>query len=285
MSEITKDEAQQLILNTFNEFSRLLRHNKNNRPMPFHAVSLLSNVEDLERILAMDRFRNELFDGLSTESYDFLLRECSVLADIYSLSTKNKLRGKRIGDRLDAITGAAPRISERNNINYLNTLSPNALLKMLGEYGNPEARTVPTLRNANLAEARYIHETFTEVSLSNTLNAMLRNAADAPGGGGVIPGPLPMMGTGEAFLGTIQVTIFRRRGSERIDGWILKTMQQTDKINPAGWPQYSLQLVDNKNIAERILLHHPDFLLRIISGVQPSGLKLFKENLINILGF
>ena len=55
----------------------------------------------MERILANPGLSNELFNGLDAESYNYLLRQCNELADLYDLPTKRRLKGavilKKVG--------------------------------------------------------------------------------------------------------------------------------------------------------------------------------------------
>ena len=94
MSAVSVLEAQELIMDTFKEYSKALKQNKDNPSTPFFYSR--NDLADLEGILANPRFPNELFDGLDAESYNYLLRQCSELADLYNLPNKRRLKGSLV---------------------------------------------------------------------------------------------------------------------------------------------------------------------------------------------
>lgn len=89
MADETYNEIQNLIINTFNEYKDLLKRNRNGEPFLFPLNT--SAIPEWERVLRNRGLRNELFDGLSPEGYKYIINQCVELADIYNLSTKNRL--------------------------------------------------------------------------------------------------------------------------------------------------------------------------------------------------
>ncbi|MCL2381778.1 MAG: hypothetical protein FWC64_09350 [Treponema sp.] len=143
MSTLNKADARGLIEGTFNEFTRFLERNAGllrDRRTPFTLTSLLWDLGDWKDTGRAD-IRDYLFRDLSADGYNYLLRQCSELADIYQLSTRDRLRGasvenaveerrqgrlaaarnnrrrRRAGNELDAITGAARRAPGNSEIN------------------------------------------------------------------------------------------------------------------------------------------------------------------------
>ena len=90
MPAVSVLEAQELIMDTYNAYSKSLRLNKDNPSTPFFYAR--NGLADLERILANPGLSNELFNGLDAESYNYLLRQCNELADLYALPTKRRLK-------------------------------------------------------------------------------------------------------------------------------------------------------------------------------------------------
>jgi murein DD-endopeptidase MepM/ murein hydrolase activator NlpD len=109
MADETYNEIQNLIINTFNEYKDLLKRNRNGEPFLFPLNT--SAIPEWERVLRNRGLRNELFDGLSPEGYKYIIDQCVELADIYNLSTKNRLMRMRIKD-VNAIPWPEPGFSE-----------------------------------------------------------------------------------------------------------------------------------------------------------------------------
>jgi len=88
---ISVTEAQKLMFATFNEFKKILSLNRQNSSGPFHL--LIHTLPEWEEILARPALPSELFEELDTESYNYLLGKCYELADLYHLSTRDRLAG------------------------------------------------------------------------------------------------------------------------------------------------------------------------------------------------
>ena len=114
-SVISIVEAQRLILRTYNEFLNLLREHRHVESG--FAGSVVMQLPEIERILGTPGFERELFEGLGSEGHKDLLLQCSELADIYELSTRDRLAGASVGNELDAITGAARRVPGNSETN------------------------------------------------------------------------------------------------------------------------------------------------------------------------
>ncbi|MCL2382483.1 MAG: hypothetical protein FWC64_13005 [Treponema sp.] len=97
---IQPNEARDLIEQTFNEFTRFLERNvgllRDSRT-PYTLTSLLWDLGDWKDT-ARPEIRDYLFKDLSAEGYNYLLEQCFELADIYQLSTRDKLAGARVED-------------------------------------------------------------------------------------------------------------------------------------------------------------------------------------------
>jgi hypothetical protein len=95
MPEISKVDARELIQQTFNAFSGFLERNEHKlRGRQFDNVSFfLSNFTDWRRIVGRADIMNDLFRNLDAESYNYLLQQCFELADLYRLSTRDRLVG------------------------------------------------------------------------------------------------------------------------------------------------------------------------------------------------
>jgi len=92
------DETQDLIINTFKEFRMVLRDMlkcQKTHPIVL-SVNILPPFLEWERVLNNSSLRNELFQELDEEGYNYLLDKCSELANLYNLSTKNRLMGRGV---------------------------------------------------------------------------------------------------------------------------------------------------------------------------------------------
>ena len=93
MYTINTAQAEELIMATYREFSDLLVRNRQNRSrLPPPMVANLDNSADFVRILGSKDLKSQLFGGLSADGYNYLLKKCGELANIYDLSTKARLR-------------------------------------------------------------------------------------------------------------------------------------------------------------------------------------------------
>ena len=115
---IPTNEARELIERTFDEYTRFLQRNlrlTRDRRTPFTLTSLLWDLGDWQNTARAD-IRNYLFRGLSADGYNYLLRQCSELADIYRLSTRGRLAGANVENQ--ETSGIEP-MSIQLAINYL----------------------------------------------------------------------------------------------------------------------------------------------------------------------
>lgn len=184
---------------------------------------------------------------------------------------------------VDAISGTAPMLTPQE-IAELHP-SPETLLKQLGTFGNPYKLEGPTITGTG-SPPRYVPKKFIDVAMSATLYYMGQMAEDAPGGGGIIPGPLPVLSTGAGFEGTIELTTLRPRSSETLTNWTLRIMRPSGQYTPGtGWPKYELKEESRKEVAEAIIKNYPDLMKRAIKESEPSCWQKFKETVFRILGF
>jgi len=154
MPEISKVDARELIQQTFNAFSGFLERNEHKlRGRRFDNVSFfLSNFTDWRRIVGRTDIMNDLFRNLDAESYNYLLQQCYELADLYRLSTRDRLVGARVGEEVRGapiwlIHGAFNSIPVAGNHWGDDTAGVRAHIKKLfgHEYYEPEWNGRPTV--------------------------------------------------------------------------------------------------------------------------------------------
>ena len=98
MSTISKDEARNLIEQTFADFISFLRRNKkafSNPSMPYAFRALIMDLPEWASAENPDDM-DYLFEDLSAESYNYLLEQCFKLANGYRLSTRDRLAGATV---------------------------------------------------------------------------------------------------------------------------------------------------------------------------------------------
>jgi len=102
MPGITDKAARGLITETFEEFAVFLKRNVGlmNRSVPTVLSIVLGDVLDWENIVKRNDVLDDLFNGLSAESYNYLLRQCHEMAELYELSTRGRLAGARVAVRV-----------------------------------------------------------------------------------------------------------------------------------------------------------------------------------------
>ena len=178
------------------------------------------------------------------------------------------------------------RSDDMANTGLFNTLSINpndieSMLNLLGYYDDPQAKDGPYMSTGVLTH--YEKKIITSVSLCALSSSMGKYAETAASGGGVMPGPIPMMATGEAFSGTLELTLYRRKGSNSIDGWTLTVMRSDSQNNNSigVFQGFSMQYVERRSEAESILRMNPYLLEKGLTNIKASKFQQFTESLFN----
>jgi hypothetical protein len=177
MAIISIFDAQRLIYKTLYDFSEFLK--TGTRPNTTLTQKAHSALLFLDEMFHRRTFSNELFDDLSDDGYNYLLKRCYDLADIFNLSVRNKLWLTTVDNKLDTISENGFMIigdiiycdycnqrdidkaytlfhtydSVFRRYTYNKVIATNSINKIVIEFYNPRAMKEIISRNIGLTEA------------------------------------------------------------------------------------------------------------------------------------
>lgn len=223
---------------------------------------------------------SSFFEDMDTSLLLQYAQTCYELNTLFDLKAPNLPKITAITEEekqdIDAISGAASSLTKEILINMHDV---DFMLKILGPYGDPRIKNAPIISSGTFSN--YDITITKKTRTAATFYHMGKYAETDSFGGGIMPGPLSMMATGAAFEGSLELTLFRRKGSNAIAGWLLAIMM-ADRETQGIFQTFSMQIINDKKVAESILKANPDLLKEGLTKAQPSRFQKFKEKLFNI---
>ena len=223
---------------------------------------------------------SSFFEDMDTSLLLQYAQTCYELNTLFDLKAPNLPKITAITEEgkqdIDAISGAASSLTTKIPINMHDV---DFMLKILDPYGDPRIKNGPIISSGTFSN--YDITITKKTRTAATFYHMGKYAETDSFGKGIMPGPLSMMATGAAFEGSLELTLFRRKGSDAIAGWLLAIMMADSKTQ-AIFQTFSMQIISDKKVAESILKANPDLLKEGLTKAQPSRFQKFKEKLFNI---
>ena len=198
---------------------------------------------------------SSFFEDMDTSLLLQYAQTCYELNTLFDLKVPNLPKITAITEEekqdIDAISGAASSLTKEILINMHDV---DFMLKILGPYGDPRIKNGPIISSG----------TFSNYDI--TITKKTCTAAT-----------FYHMGK----YGSLELTLFRRKGSDAIAGWLLAIMM-ADRETQGIFQTFSMQIINDKKVAESILKANPDLLKEGLTKAQPSRFQKFKEKLFNI---